>query len=76
MQVVKNTQFQSVLIIFKFVHPCLRLFCCVINIFFKYDVLSGSFYNAINWRDTTHIDSEDDYCTGCRNVSHCQQQQS
>ena len=21
-------------------------------------------------------DSEDDYCTGCRNVSHCQQQQS
>ena len=26
--------------------------------------------------DTTHFDSEDDYCTGCRNVSHCQQQQS
>ena len=25
----------------------------------------------------THFDSEDDYCTGCRNrVSHCQQQQS
>ena len=21
-------------------------------------------------------DSEDDYCTGCRNISHCQQQQS
>ena len=21
-----------------------------------------------------HFDSEDDYCTGCRNVSHCQQQ--
>ena len=39
----------------------------------------GSFretYNAINWRDTTHFDSEDDYRTGCRNVSHCQQQQS
>ena len=32
--------------------------------------------NTINWRDTTHFDSEDDYCTGCRNVSHCQQQQS
>ena len=31
---------------------------------------------AINWRDTTHFDSEDDYCTGCSNVSHCQQQQS
>ena len=23
-----------------------------------------------------HFDSEDDHCTGCRNVSHCQQQQS
>ena len=32
-------------------------------------------YNTINWRDTTHFDSEDDYRTGCRNVSHCQQQQ-
>ena len=27
-------------------------------------------YNTINWRDTTHFDSEDDYCTGRRNVSH------
>ena len=27
-------------------------------------------------RDTTHFDSEDDYRRGCRNVSHCQQQQS
>ena len=26
--------------------------------------------------DTTHFDSEDDYCTGCRNITHCQQQQS
>ena len=33
-------------------------------------------YNTINWRDTTHFYSEDDYRTGCRNVSHCQQQQS
>ena len=32
-------------------------------------------YNTINWRDTTHFDSEDDYRTGCRNVSHCKQQQ-
>ena len=31
---------------------------------------------TINWRDTTHFDSEDDYRTGCRNVSHCQRQQS
>ena len=32
-------------------------------------------FNTINWRDTTHFDSEDDYRTaGCRNVSHCQQQ--
>ena len=30
----------------------------------------------MNWRDTTHFDSEDDYRTGCRNVSHCHQQQS
>ena len=33
-------------------------------------------YNTINGRDTTHFDSEDDYRTGCRNVSHRQQQQS
>ena len=31
---------------------------------------------VINWRDTTHFDSEDDYRTDRRNVSHCQQQQS
>jgi len=31
---------------------------------------------TINWRETTHFDSEDDYRTGCRNVSHCEQQQS
>ena len=31
-------------------------------------------WNTINWRDTTHFDSEDNYCTGCRNFSHCQQQ--
>ena len=33
-------------------------------------------YNTINWCDTTHFDSGDDYHTGCRNISHCQQQQS
>ena len=27
-------------------------------------------------RDTTHFNSENDYCKGCRNVSYCQQQQS
>ena len=26
--------------------------------------------------DTTHFDSEDDYRAVCRNISHCQQQQS
>ena len=26
--------------------------------------------------DKTHFDSEDDHHTGCRNVNHCQQQQS
>ena len=33
-------------------------------------------YHAINWRDTTDFDYEDDCRTGCRSVSHCQQQQS
>ena len=33
-------------------------------------------FNTINWHDTTHFDSEDDYYTGCRNVNHCQQEQS
>ena len=28
------------------------------------------------FRNTLYYDSEDDYRTGCRNVSHCQQQQS
>ena len=32
--------------------------------------------NTIKWRDTNHLDSEDDYRSGCRNVSHYQQQQS
>ena len=32
--------------------------------------------NTIICCDTTHFDSEDDYRTGCQNVSHCQQQQS
>ena len=31
-------------------------------------------FNTINWSYTTHSDSENDYWTGCRNVSHCQQQ--
>ena len=30
----------------------------------------------VTWRDTAHFDSEDDYRTGCRNVTHCQQQRS
>ena len=30
--------------------------------------------NPINWHDTTHFDSEDDYPTGCRSISHGQQQ--
>ena len=31
-------------------------------------------FNTINLRDTAHFDCEDDHRTGCRNVSHCQQQ--
>ena len=42
----------------------------------NWPIRSISEYNTINWRDTTHFDSEDDYPTGCRNVSHCQQQYS
>lgn len=30
--------------------------------------------NTINWRDTTHLDYEDDYCSGCQSVIHCLQQ--
>ena len=30
--------------------------------------------NTISWDDTTHFHSEDNYHTGCCNVSHCQQQ--
>ena len=33
-------------------------------------------FNTINWRDTTHFDSEDNYRKGCQNVGHCQQQQT
>ena len=41
-----------------------------------YHVISWNYtHNTINWRDTTHFDCEDDYRTGCRIVSHCQQQQ-
>ena len=46
-----------VLIFFKFVHPYLRLFCCVINNFFKYNVYSDSFYNTNSywlWRWLLH----------------------
>ena len=30
----------------------------------------------MNWRNTTHSDSKDNYCTGCGNVTHYQQQKS
>ena len=46
-------------------------FNLVFNSYFKFetfDVLS----NTINCRDTTHFESEDDYRTGCRNITHCQ----
>ena len=48
--------------------------------FFNYYVIPNLncslWFNTFNWHDTTHFDSEDDYCKGCRNVSHCKQQQS
>ena len=34
-------------------------------------VNNQSLMQTINWRDKTHFDSEDDYRTGCQNVSHC-----
>ena len=30
--------------------------------------------NTINWCDTTHFASEDDYCTGCQNISDVSEQ--
>ena len=48
-------------------------FNLVFNSYFKFetfDILS----NTINCRDTTHFESEDDYRTSCRNISHRQQQ--
>ena len=32
--------------------------------------------NVVNVVLNRTFDSDDDYCTGCRNVNHCQQQQS
>ena len=51
---------------------------CTISFYNSYFGVFGrqQEYNTIIWRDTTLFDSEDDYCTGCGNVSHCQQQQS
>ena len=40
------------------------------------DNATSTEYNTINWCDATHFELEDDYRTGCQNVSHCQQQQS
>ena len=40
------------------------------------DLKSSSEQLTLGAPDTTHFDSEDDYRTGCRNVSHCQQQHS
>ena len=37
----------------------------------KYKYCKQPEYNTINWRGTTHFDSEDDYRTGCQNVSRC-----
>ena len=39
----------------------------------EFDVVGGR--STTNYIQIT-FDSEDDYCTGCRNVSHCQQQHS
>ena len=39
-------------------------------------LIQTSVLMTINWRDTTHFDCDYDYHTGCRNINHCQQQQS
>ena len=41
----------------------------------NFHLFSAEKTDIINWRDTSHIDSEDDY-TGCWIVRHCQQHQS
>ena len=51
-------------------------FCLVSPILLLHNKDSDDDDNTINWRDTTHFDSEDDHRIGRRNVSHCQQQQS
>ena len=76
-QVVKNTQFQSVFF-FKFVHPCLRLFCRVINYFFKYTVFSDSLYQIPLITDVIQLTLILKMTTAQAvelSVSHCQQQQ-
>ena len=45
-------------------------------IYYTLKWLQAHWHYIINWRDATHFDSEGDYRTGCRNVSHFQQQQS
>ena len=53
----------------------------VVDSYWRFDNLCGSHRQSQSlwqraFRDFRGFDSEDDYRTGCRNVSHCQQQQS
>ena len=50
-------------------------FCLVSPILLFHNKDSDDNDNTINLCDTTHFDSEDDYRTGCQNISHCSQQE-
>ena len=50
-------------------------FCLVSPVLLLHNKDSDDNYKTINLRDTTHFDSEDDYCTGCLNISLCSQQE-
>ena len=45
-QVFKNLQFQSILIVFRFVHPCLNFcICCVVNNLWMFWVIIFMFHS-------------------------------
>ena len=50
-------------------------FCLVSPVLLLHNKDSDDNDNTINLRDTTHFDSEDDYRTGCLNISLCSQQE-
>ena len=46
------------------------LYYTIIVLYYTLKWLQAHWHYIINWRDATQFDSEDDYSTGCRDVSH------